>query len=105
MSIKEVRLGCFDFTTANSYQALSWSDVSTPETGKLARQSAVEGMVLLKNGVTLPLAPKNGTKVAMIRMWADAGNQMQRVYSRVPPYLHGPVYAAQQFEFQVAYAN
>lgn len=99
-----VRLGYFDPATANPYRALSWSDVSTPEAEKLARRSAVEGMALLKNDGTLPLAFKSGTKVAMIGMWADAGNQMQGGYSGVPPYLHSPVYAA-QLGFQLTYAN
>jgi xylan 1,4-beta-xylosidase len=42
----------FDSADDKPYQALSWSDVSTPEAQKLARQSAADGIVLLKNDGT-----------------------------------------------------
>ena len=100
-----VRLGYFDPAAANPYRTISWNDVNTPNAQDLARQSAADAIVLLKNGGTLPLALKNGTKVAIIGMWANAQGQMQGGYSGVPPYLHSPVYAAQQLGLQVAYAN
>ncbi|KAE9371995.1 glycoside hydrolase family 3 protein [Stipitochalara longipes BDJ] len=100
-----VRLGYFDPAAANPYRTISWNNVSTPNAQDLARQSAVEAIVLLKNDGTLPLALKNGTKVAMIGIWANAQRQMQGGYSGIPPYLHSPVYAAQQLGLQVAYAN
>jgi hypothetical protein len=37
----------FDSADDNPYQALSWSDVSTPEAQKFARQSAADIIVLL----------------------------------------------------------
>jgi beta-D-xylosidase 4 len=42
----------FDSADDNPYQALSWSDVSTPEAQKFARQSAADIIVLLKNNGT-----------------------------------------------------
>ena len=100
-----VRLGYFDPVSANPYRTLSWSDVSTPASERIARQAASDGIVLLKNDGTLPLSFKNGTKVAMVGMWANASDQMQGGYSGVPPYLHTPVYAAQQLGLEVAYAT
>jgi xylan 1,4-beta-xylosidase len=91
-----VRLGYFDPSRANLYRAISWSDINTPEAQNLARQSAVEAMVLLRNNGTLPLAPKNGTKVAIIGIWANAQVQMQVGYSEAPLYLYSPLYAVQQ---------
>jgi beta-D-xylosidase 4 len=60
-------------------------------------------MVLLRNDGTLPLTPKNGTKVAITGMWANAQVQMQGGYSEVPPYLCSSLYAVQQIGLQVAY--
>jgi beta-D-xylosidase 4 len=57
----------------------------------------------MRNDGTLPLAPQNGTKVAIIGMWANAQVQMQGGYSEAPPYLYSPLYAVQQIRLQVAY--
>jgi beta-glucosidase-like glycosyl hydrolase len=75
---------------------------STEFSSPISRQGNA-AMVLLRNDGTLPLAPKNGTKVAITGMWANAQVQMQGGYSEVPPYLRNSLYAVQQIGLQVAY--
>lgn len=94
-----VTLGYFDPADAQPYRSLSWDDVNTPEAQKLAYQAAVQGTVLLKNiNNTLPLTSDQlqGKKVAVLGDWATATTQMQGNYYGVAPYLHSPLYAAQQ---------
>ena len=59
--------------------------------------------MLLKNDGTLPLSVKG--VLALIGPWAAATTQMQGNYAGVAPYLHSPLYAAQQAGFSVAYAQ
>ena len=60
--------------------------------------------MLLKNDGTLPISSSKGL-LALIGPWAAATTQMQGNYAGVAPYLHSPLYAAQQAGFSVAYAQ
>lgn len=92
-----VRLGYFDPADAQPYRALGWANVSTPAAQALAYRAAVEGTVLLKNSNgTLPLGDLAGQKVAVIGDWADATTALQGNYYGHAPYLHSPLWAAQQ---------
>lgn len=92
-----VKLGYFDPPESQPYRSLGWDNVSTPEAQDLAYQAAVKGTVLLKNSNnTLPLGDLTGKKVALIGDWADATTQMQGNYYGTAPYLHSPLWAAQQ---------
>lgn len=103
-----VRLGYFDPPESQPYRSLGWENVSTPEAQDLAYQAAVKGTVLLKNSNdTLPLGDLAGNKVALIGDWADATTQMQGNYYGIAPYLHSPLWAAQQLfgDDNVLYAS
>ncbi|KAK3633005.1 hypothetical protein LTR56_016053 [Elasticomyces elasticus] len=99
--------GYFDPAASNPYRAIGWDQVNTPYAQELARTAATEGMTLLKNDGTLPYKFANGTdcKVALIGMWANASYQMQGGYSGPAPYVHSPLYAAQQLGLDYVYAN
>ncbi len=99
-----IRLGYFDSPTTQQYRSLNFSHVDTPEARKLAHRAAVEGIVLLKNDGTLPLDLKTNRSVALIGDWANATIQMQGNYRGQAPYLHSPLYAAQQLT-KVYYAQ
>lgn len=93
-----VKLGYFDPASATPYRSLGWSDVATPSAEALALQAAEEGIVLIKNNGVLPLQFPTGrnTTIALLGSWANATTQMQGNYYGVAPYLHSPLYAAQQ---------
>ncbi|KAF2156904.1 glycoside hydrolase family 3 protein, partial [Myriangium duriaei CBS 260.36] len=99
-----VRLGYFDGPQA-TYRNLTFADVNTPQAQQLAKQAATEGIVLLKNDGLLPLKINNSTSIGLIGDWANATTQMQGNYHGVAPYLHSPLYAAQQLGVQVNYAG
>ncbi|KAK3393520.1 glycoside hydrolase family 3 protein [Podospora didyma] len=99
-----IRAGYFDPASASPYRSIGWSEVNTPETQSLALQSATDGLVLLKNDGILPVN-LTGRSVALIGHWAAASRQMLGGYSGVPPYLRGPVYAAQQLNLTYSYAS
>jgi len=98
-----VTLGYFDPPALQSYRQLTFANVSTNASQSLALQAAEEGIVLLKNDGSLPLS--SGVKlIALIGPWADATTQMQGNYYGVAPYLHSPLYAAQEAGFSVMHA-
>ena len=98
-----VKLGYFDPASSIPYRSLSFANVSTSEAQQLALQAAEEGMVLLKNDGLLPFQGIN-VSVALIGSWANATEQMQGNYYGVAPYLHSPLYAAQEAGFTVHYS-
>ncbi|KAF2281393.1 glycoside hydrolase [Westerdykella ornata] len=90
-----VRSGYFDGSSA-VYAKLGAGDVNTQNAQQLARQAATNGIVMLKNDRTLPLSLAKGSKVAMIGFWANDTSKLRGGYSGPPPFLHTPVWAAQQ---------
>ncbi|KAF2211528.1 glycoside hydrolase family 3 protein [Cercospora zeae-maydis SCOH1-5] len=99
-----IRMGYFD-GTAVPWRNLTFADVSTPYAEDLAYRAAVEGITLLKNDGTLPLKISSGTKLALIGDWANATTQMLGNYAGIPPYFHGPYWAANQTGAEVLYAR
>ncbi|KAF2203020.1 glycoside hydrolase [Delitschia confertaspora ATCC 74209] len=88
-----VRAGYFD-GSADPYRALRWSDVITDEALNLARRSAVNGMVLLKNDGILPKPLFRKDTIAVIGMWANNSNAMLGNYNGKPPFTVTPLDAA-----------
>ena len=97
--------GYFDPAASNPYRSIGWDQVNTAQAQSLARQAATESITLLKNDGMLPYSFAKGQKVAMVGMWANGTTQMQGGYSGPAPYLHSPLYAAQQLGLDCAYAN
>ncbi|KAF2197733.1 glycoside hydrolase [Delitschia confertaspora ATCC 74209] len=95
-----VRAGYFDGPAA-VYAKLGASNVNTKAAQQLAREAASDGIVMLKNDKTLPLDLKRGSKVAMIGFWASDDSKIRGGYSGPAPFLHSPVYAAQQLGLSV----
>lgn len=99
-----VRAGYFD-GDKSAYNKIGWADVNKPEAQKIALQSAVEGMVLLKNDGVLPLAIKPDTKLAMIGFWAEDGNKLSGGYSGTPAFKHHPAWAARDMGLNIITAG
>jgi beta-D-xylosidase 4 len=99
-----VRAGYFDGAAA-TYANLGIKDVNTPEAQQLALQVASEGLVMLKNDKTLPLALTSGAKVAMVGFWANDSSKLSGIYSGPAPYLHNPTYAASKLGLKVSVAS
>jgi beta-D-xylosidase 4 len=99
-----VKLGYFDSPADQPYRQLSFSNVSMKSSQTLALRAAEEGIVLLKNDGTLPLGNDVQT-VALIGPLANATEQMQGNYFGVAPYLHSPLFAAQEAGFKVSYVQ
>lgn len=90
-----VTVGWFDPAEDQSLRRLTFQDVNTPESQKLAYEAAVTGAVLIKNSGHLPL-DKN-KKVALIGPFTDAAVQMQGNYYGPAPYLISPRQAAEEY--------
>ncbi|KAE8445415.1 hypothetical protein EG329_013428 [Mollisiaceae sp. DMI_Dod_QoI] len=100
-----IRAGYFDPAEATEYRSYNWNDVNTPKAQALAIQAASDGIVLKKNNGILPLNTTQKPSLAVIGFWADSTTRMQGGYSGRPPYLHAPLYAAQQLGFNTSYAT
>ncbi|TLD36740.1 beta-xylosidase [Venturia nashicola] len=100
-----IRLGYFDAPAEQPYRQLTFQDVSTSSAQALAYRAAVESITLLKNDGLLPLQLSTSSSIALIGDWANASTQMQGNYAGVAPYLHTPLYAAQQLNITVQYAR
>ena len=98
-----VNLGYFNPPNSSVYRSYNWANVNVPSSQQLAHTAAVQGLTLLKNDGTLPLKEKNMT-LALVGGWANATKQMQGNYNGIAPYLHSPLYAAQQLGYNVKYA-
>ncbi|EAA28973.2 glycoside hydrolase family 3 protein [Neurospora crassa] len=101
-----VRVGYFD-GNHSEYASLGWKDVNSPKSQEVALQTAVEGIVLLKNDQTLPLGLKTDpkSKLAMIGFWANDPKTLSGGYSGKPAFEHSPVYAAEAMGFNVTTAG
>jgi beta-D-xylosidase 4 len=99
-----VRAGYFNGDAA-TYAHLGIADVNTKEAQGLSLQVAAEGLVMLKNDDTLPLALTNGSKVAMIGFWADDESKLSGIYSGPAPYLRTPVFAGKQLGLNISVAT
>jgi beta-D-xylosidase 4 len=95
-----IQAGYFD--NPPEYASISWSDVNTASSQKLAYKSALEGIVLLKNDDSLPLS-KTLSRVAVIGPMANATIQMQGDYYGTPPYFVTPLSAFQDRSSSVQY--
>jgi beta-D-xylosidase 4 len=100
-----IRLGYFDPPAEQPYRQLTFSDVNTPSSQALAYRAAVEGITLLKNDGLLPLKLSPSSSIALIGDWANASTQMQGNYAGLAPYLRTPLYAAQQLNITINYAQ
>jgi len=101
----QIKLGYFN-SNSTIYRNLTWADVSTQQAQDLALKAAEEGITLLKNDGILPLkVSPNTTTLGLIGSWANATTVMQGNYFGGAPYLHSPLYAAQQLGFKVEYAS
>jgi len=99
-----ITAGYFDPVGDLPYRSYSWNDVNTPQAQALALKAAQEAIVMLKNDGTLPIS-LSGKKVALIGFWANGTNVLQGDYSGPAPYIHNPVYAAQQLGLDYVYAD
>lgn len=99
-----VRSGYFDGSSA-VYAELGAKDVNSQNAQQLARQAATDGIVMLKNDQTLPLQLTKGSKIAMIGFWANDSTKLRGGYSGPPPFLHTPVWAAQQLGLSIKTAT
>ena len=96
-----IKLGYFDPVKDQLYGSLGWSDVGTPAAQELAQKAAVEGIVLLKNDKTLPLA--SNKTVALVGPYANATTQLQGNYEGTAQYIRTMLWAATEAGYKVNY--
>lgn len=90
----------------SGFRAYDASYVNKPFSNTLARTSASDGMVLLKNDGTLPISFNHNQTIAIIGHWAnDTTYRMLGNYNGKPPSYHTPLYAARELDLKVNYAN
>ncbi|KAK6369727.1 hypothetical protein LTS17_009177 [Exophiala oligosperma] len=77
-----IKAGYFD-PPDTPWRSLTWENVSTPEAEGLALKVAEEGIVLLKNDGTLPLAPPEDRNMTLLLAggWINATTQLQGNYA------------------------
>ncbi|KEF63623.1 uncharacterized protein A1O9_01601 [Exophiala aquamarina CBS 119918] len=76
-----VKAGYFD-PPESPWRSVGWANVSTPEAEDLALKVAAEGIVLLKNDGTLPLAPTDRNMTLLLAGgWINATTQLQGNYA------------------------
>ncbi|ORY05689.1 glycoside hydrolase superfamily [Clohesyomyces aquaticus] len=100
-----VRLGYFDPPANQPYRKLDFSAVATNASQQLAYKAAIEGIVLLKNDGVLPLSLNSSSSLGLFGDWANATTQLLGNYAGVATYLHSPLWAAQQLNITVNYAQ
>lgn len=79
--------------------------MATNASQQLAYKAAVEGIVLLKNNGVLPLSLDSSSSLGLFGDWANATEDLLGNYAGVPTYLHSPLWAAQQLNVTVNYAQ
>ncbi|KAL1612143.1 hypothetical protein SLS60_000366 [Paraconiothyrium brasiliense] len=100
-----VRLGYFDPPENQPYRQLGFEAVGTNASQQLAYKAAVEGIVLLKNDGLLPLTLDSSTSVGLFGAWANATEDLLGNYAGISTYLHSPLWAAEQLNITVNYAQ
>lgn len=94
----QIKVGYFDAASATPYRSLSWANVSTPAHQTLAQVAAEKSAVLLKNNGVLPIVVSEDKPQtwALVGAWANASTDLQGNYPGIAPFLHSPIYAAEQ---------
>jgi beta-D-xylosidase 4 len=82
-----VRVGWFDSAADQPYRQLGWNTVATETSQKLARQAAIEGIVLLKNDGVLPLTLNHSSSIGLFGDWANATTQLLGNYGKPTQFL------------------
>ncbi|KAJ4292466.1 hypothetical protein N0V90_009128 [Kalmusia sp. IMI 367209] len=100
-----VRLGYFDSPDNQPYRQLDFNAVATNASQQLAYKAAIEGIVMLKNDGVLPLSLDSSSSLGLFGDWANATEDLLGNYAGVPTYLHSPLWAAQQLNTTVNYAQ